>query len=100
MATLHLNLTICQISFADQNICQQLSESILEFLKWANDSEATYRSYRALGNLLCTPYGPSTSALIVSVDSVTDRLRDNMSAVQPAGFEKINEIARDIINTL
>lgn len=89
-----------QQAYADKNICQQLSESILEFLKWANDLEATYRSYRALGNLLCTPHGPTTSALIISIDSVTDRLRDNMSAEKPTGFEKINEITRDIINTL
>lgn len=95
-----LNLTISQISFADEKICQQLSESTLNFLRWSKDLEATYRGYRALGNLLCTPFGMHTSALIVSADAVADCLRVHMSADLPAGFEKINEISRDIINAL
>lgn len=53
-----------------------------------------------VGNLLSTPHAPIISALLISTDQVMDALRSNMSAQQQYGFEKINEIARDIINTL
>lgn len=93
-------MTVSQTNYADQTICNQIAESILEFLAWSSDPEAYYRGCRALGNLLCTPYGHTISALIVSSDAVTDRLRENMSSTQSNGFEKVNEIARDIVNTL
>lgn len=52
------------------------------------------------GNLLCTPHAATISALLISSDQVMDALRSNMSAQQQHGFEKINEIARDIVNAL
>lgn len=100
ITTLFLNLTVSQTSYADQTICNQIAESILDFLTWSSDLEACYRSYRALGNLLCTPYAQTIGALIVSTDIVTEKLRENMSSSLPNGFEKINEVARDIINAL
>lgn len=53
-----------------------------------------------IGNLLCTPHAPTISALLISTDQVMDALRSNMSSQQQYGFEKINEIARDIVNAL
>lgn len=100
IAALYLNLTISQLTNADQGACQQLAESILIFLGWVTDPEATYRGYRALGNLLSTSHGQTVSALIVSADVVVERLRINMNSSQSTGFVKINEIARDIINAL
>lgn len=100
IATLYLNVTITQLEFADQEICRQATESLLEFLRWGSDLEAFYRAYQALGNLTCTQHGAITSAQIVSVDQVIDRIRDNMSATQPNGFEKINELARDLTTAL
>lgn len=100
VSSLLLNLTIVQIGFADGAQCEQITETILDFLLWNIDLEALYRCYRGLGNLLCTPYGQTTSALVVSIDQVMDKLRENMSAPQPNGFEKINEIAREIVNAL
>lgn len=52
IATLFLNLTIAQTNYADQNQCQLITESIIDFLLWNADPEALYRIYRALGNLL------------------------------------------------
>lgn len=100
VATLLLNLTIVQTGFAEQTQCTQITETIIDFLLWNADTEALYRSYRALGNLLCTPYTQTISAQIVSTDQVMDALRDNMSAQQSYGLEKINEIAREIVNAL
>lgn len=100
IATVFLNVSITQLEFADQEICRQTTEGILEYLRWGQDLEAFYRAYQALGNLTCTPYGPITSAQIVSVDQVFERIRDNMSAVQPVGFDKMNELARDLATAL
>lgn len=100
ISTLLLNLSIVQIGYAEQNQCQQITESILDFLLWNTDAEALYRSYRAIGNLLCTPHATEISAQLISTDHVMDTLRSNMSAQQQIGFEKINEIARDIVNAL
>lgn len=100
IATLLLNLTIVQLTMKEQAQCTQITETIIDFLLWNSDSEALYRSYRALGNLLTTPFGPTISAQIISTDQVMDALRENMSAQQSYGFERINEIARDIASAL
>lgn len=85
---------------ADQEICRLTTEGLLELLKWIGDLEAYYRAYQSLGNLTCTPFGQITSAQIISVDVVVDKIRDFMSSVLPNGFEKLNEIARDLTSAL
>lgn len=98
IATLLLNLTIIQTGYAEATQCQQLSETILNFLLWTSDAEATYRSYRGLGNLLKTAHGSAISAQIVSTDHVMDKIRENMNASHV--LEKLNEISRDIVEAL
>lgn len=100
ISTLLLNLTVAQINCADENQCQQITESIIDFLIWNADPEALYRSYRAIGNLLCTPHAPTISAQLISTDQVMEALRNNMSAQQQYGFEQINEIAQDVVSAL
>lgn len=100
ISTLLLNLTILQANYADQTQCELIAESIIDFLLWSTDPESLYRSYRAIGNLLCTPHAATISAQLVSTDLLMDGLRNNMSAQQPTGFEKINEIAQEIVNAL
>lgn len=100
ISTLLLNLTVSQINNPNENQCQQITESIIDFLMWNADPEALYRSYRAIGNLLTTQYAPIISAQLISTDQVMDALRNNMSTQQQYGFEHINEIARDIVNAL
>lgn len=95
-----MNVTVLQIETADQEICRLTSEGLLELLKWISDLEAYYRSYQSLGNLTSTPFGAVTSAQIISVDVVVDKIRDFMSAGLPNGFEKLNEIARDLTAAL
>lgn len=100
IATLYLNASVTQLQLADAEVCRQLTEAVLEFLRWTHEPEAFYRAYQTLGNLTCTPSGAVTSAQIVSVDAVVDRLRDHMSCVQPAGMERLNELARDLTAAL
>lgn len=100
ISTLLLNLTIVQANYADQTQCEHITESIIDFLLWNADSESLYRSYRAVGNLLCTPHASIISAQLVSTDQIMDALRNNMSAQQPSGFQKNNEIAQDIVKAL
>lgn len=100
IATLFLNVTITQLTLADQEVCRQTTEGLLELLRWAAEPEAFYRAYQALGNLTCTPHGAITSAQIVSVDEVIDRLRDHMSSTQAPGMEKLNDLARDLTAAL
>lgn len=100
ISTMLLNLTIVQTNYADETQCQRISESVIDFLLWNADLEALYRSYRAIGNLLCTPHAPKISAQLISADQIMDALRSNMSAQQSSGFEKINEIAQEIVNAL
>lgn len=100
MSSFFLNVTVSQIEVADQELCRLTTEGLLELLKWINDLEAHYRSYQSLGNLTSTPFGQITSAQIISVDVVVDKIRDFMSAVLPNGFEKLNEIARDLTAAL
>lgn len=100
ISTLLLNLTIVQVNYADQTQCQLITESIINFLLWNVDVESLYRTYRAIGNLLCTSHAPTISAQLISMDQIMDGLRNNMSAPQPAGYEKINEISQEIVNAL
>lgn len=100
ISTFLLNLTILQVNYADQTQCQIITESIINFLLWSNDLESLYRTYRAIGNLLCTNHSSTISAQLISMDQIMDGLRNNMSAQQPAGFEKINEISQEIVNAL
>lgn len=101
IATLLLNLTIVEKNDStDQTKCQQITETIINFLSWNNDPEALYRSYRAIGNLLCTPNANIISAMLISTDQIMDALRNNMSTQQQYGYEKINEIARDVVNAI
>lgn len=100
ISTMLLNLTIVQGNYADQTQCQHIAESTINFLHWNSDPESLYRSYRAIGNLLSTPHASIVSAQLISTDQIMDGLRTNMSSQQPCGFEKINEIAQEIVNAL
>lgn len=100
IASLFLNVSATQLQVADQEVCRLTTEALLDFLRWAGDAEAFYRAYQALGNLTCTPYGAITSAQIISVDRVADRLRDHMSATQAPGMEKLNDLARQLTAAL
>lgn len=100
ISTLLLNLSIIQSSSVDKIQCQHITDSIINFLLWNADPEALYRSYRALGNLFNTPHAAEISAKLISSDQLMDALRNNMALQQHQGFEKINEIARDIVNAL
>lgn len=100
ISTLLLNFTIVHINHADETQCQHITESIIDFLLWNSDPESLYRAYRAIGNLLCTPYAATISAQLISTDQVMENLRNNMSSQQQAGHEKINEISREIVNAL
>lgn len=100
MATFYLNLTISMLNLAKTEICRSAAEGILSLLKWATDLETQYRCYQAFGNVMCTPFSTVASTMIISVDHVVERLRQNMSAVLPIGFEKLNELARDLTASL
>lgn len=101
IATLLLNLTIVEKnSSTDLVKCQNITEAIIDFLLWNTDPEALYRSYRAIGNLLSTPNANLISAQLISTDKIMNALRSNMSAQQQHGYEKINEIAREVVNAL
>lgn len=100
ISTLLLNFTIIQLSFVDKIQCQHITDSIIDFVLWNADPEALYRSYRALGNLLTTPNAAAVSAKLISTDQLMDALHNNMASQQQQGFEKINEIAQDIVNAL
>lgn len=100
IATLLLNLSVAQLKRPEEATCQQINESLIDFLLWNADSEALYRAYRALGNLLATPHAQVISAQIVSTDEVMDTLRENSKAPQQYGYEKVNEIAQEIIDSL
>lgn len=100
ISTLMLNLTIVQANFADETQCQHITATIIDFLLWSTDPESLYRSYRAIGNLLCTPHASVISAQLISTDQIMEGLRNNMSAHQQNGFEKINEIAQEIVSAL
>lgn len=101
IASFYLNASVAQLLPAsDADVCRQLTEAVLEFLRWTHESEAFFRAYQTLGNLTCTPSGAVTSAQIVSVDEVVDRLRDHMSRVQPVGLERLNDVARDLTAAL
>lgn len=101
IATLLLNLSIVQKkNNATEDHTRGTIETIIDFLLWNADPEALYRSYRAIGNLLSTSHGTILSALLVSTDVIMEGLRNNMTVQQQYGFEKINEISREIINSI
>lgn len=100
IASLFLNVSATQLTVADQEVCRLTTEALLDFLRWTAEAEAFYRAYQALGNLTCTPYGAITSAQIVSVDQVIERLREHMSAAQAPGMEKLTELARELTAAL
>lgn len=97
LATLYLNLTITQTVLANADECRIITEGITNFLKWCTDLEAFYRCIQGLGNLLCTPYGGTTSAQIISAESVLDKIREYSNTQQAIGFEKITECAKELL---
>lgn len=93
IATLLLNLTISQMDLADAESCKAITESIIEFIAWANDGEATYRALQAIGNLSCTAAGPVTLAQVSSVPIVASKI---LSYASTRGNPKLSEVARDL----
>ncbi|XP_073826829.1 phospholipase A2 activator protein isoform X2 [Musca autumnalis] len=92
IATFYLNQTITQTTgLANGDKCRILTEGLIEFLKWASDLEACYRCIQALGNMTTTPFGQETSALVISVDYVMDKLRELTNTPQVETFAKINK---------
>ncbi|XP_046812182.1 phospholipase A-2-activating protein isoform X1 [Lucilia cuprina] len=91
IATFYLNLTTTQTtSVANGEKCRMVTEGLVEFLKWATDLEACYRSMQAIGNLTTTPFGQEASALVISVDYVMDKLRELTNTPQAGVYAKIN----------
>lgn len=98
IASFYLNQTITQTTgLANGDKCRILTEGIIEFLKWATDLEACYRSMQALGNMTTTPFGPETSALVISVDYVMDKLREMTNTPQAGAFAKINTVGKALL---
>ncbi|XP_013111115.2 phospholipase A-2-activating protein [Stomoxys calcitrans] len=92
IATFYLNQTVTQTTgLANGNKCRILTEGLIEFLKWATDLEACYRCIQALGNMTTTPFGQETSALVISVDYVMDKLRELTNTPQVEVYSKINK---------
>lgn len=96
IATLYLSLSVTQTQAADGECCRIVTEGILEFLKWCKDLEATYRALQALGNLTCTPFGSQTTAQIISVDYVMDKIRE-VANHRVNGFEKLSDCANSLL---
>ena len=100
IATFYLNLTITQTkSIANGEKCRMITEGLIEFFKWAIDLEACYRSMQAIGNLTTTPFGQETSALIISVDYVMDKLRELTNTPQTGVFVKINSAGKALLSS-
>ncbi|XP_075153126.1 phospholipase A2 activator protein [Haematobia irritans] len=92
IATFYLNQTVTQTtSLANGDKCRILTEGLIEFLKWATDLEACYRCIQALGNMTTTPFGQETSALVISVDYVMDKLRELTNTPHVEVYAKINK---------
>lgn len=100
MSTLLLNLSVAQMKRPDETQSKHICETIIDFLLWNGDSESQYKAYRAIGNLLTTPHTLIISAQIISTDEIMDGLRENAKTAQPYGFEKINEMAQEILDAL
>lgn len=100
IASLLFNLTVIELDHPDASRCKQITESIIDFLMWNADSEALSRTYVAIGNLLSTPHSIEVGALVISADEVMEKLRHNQKAQQHYEFEKINAIAKDILEEL
>lgn len=100
IATTLLNLSVAQLKRPNESSCHQITETLIDFLLWTSDPESLYRGYRSLGNLLSTQFAPSISAQIISADEVTDALRENVKAPQPYEFDKINQIAQEIMDSI
>lgn len=93
-------MSVAQLKRPNESSCHQITETLIDFLLWTSDPESLYRSYRSLGNLLSTKFAPSISAQIISADEVTDALRENVKAPQSYEFDKINQIAQEIMDSL
>ena len=100
IATFYLNLTITQTKgIANGEKCRMITEGLIESFKWAIDLEACYRSMQAIGNLTTTPFGQETSALIISVDYVMDKLRELTNTPQTGIFVKINSAGKALLSS-
>jgi len=97
IASFFLNVTIMQTSKAQEKICHLVTEGVIELMKWALDLEALYRCMQALGNLTTTPFGQKTSAAVISVDFVMDKIREVTSTPQTGNLAKLNTIGKQLI---
>uniref|UniRef100_A0A1B0GMT0 Uncharacterized protein n=1 Tax=Phlebotomus papatasi TaxID=29031 RepID=A0A1B0GMT0_PHLPP len=100
VATFLLNATVSQMQLADGDECKILGECSLETMQWIEDLEATYRCFQALGNLTCTPVGQEIVALIVSVDTLVDKIKAFTLDNLPDGFDKLARCSRDLCVSL
>lgn len=99
IASLLLNMTIVQQTNGDADQSQQINETIIDFLLWSTDIQAIYRCYQAFGNLLCSTYGQTICAQIVSTDQIMDAIRDGAANKKPDAKE-ISEICSEIMKAL
>ncbi|XP_055917691.1 phospholipase A-2-activating protein [Eupeodes corollae] len=98
IATFYLNATISQKqATANNDMCRLITEGIIELLVWSNDLEACYRSIQAIGNLTTTTHAQLTSAQVISVDSVMDKIRTFADHPQVVGFEKLTAAAKALL---
>lgn len=94
IATFFLNQSILQ-KIPSNEVCTTLTIGAIKLLQWVSDSEATFRCYQAIGNLIV--FNPSTVLSIVkSVDQLKTALEQNRNA-QP---EKLAEISAELAEKL
>lgn len=92
LASFYLNLSMTQLDRPSLDFCKVFSDAVAEFLTWANDNEANYRGYQALGNLMSTPQGTLVANHLRSNSGLTDKILVSISS-EVNGFAKLNECA-------
>lgn len=101
IASFLLNVTITELmTTARDEMCRVTTETLIEFLQWANDMEATYRAMQAIGNLMTTTYAQGVVALVVSADPLIDKIR-KLTEITPKTDElaKVNAISSALLSS-
>lgn len=100
IASFLLNVTITELAKTKEAICRNTTETLIEFLQWVTDMEATYRAMQAIGNLMATTYAQEVIALIISAEFLIEKIR-KLTELTPKTDElaKVNAISSALLSS-
>jgi phospholipase A-2-activating protein len=99
LGSFFLNLSVGLLDKATSELAKALVANVSEFVAWASDHEAIYRSFQAIGNALKSDSASIVVPAVKENQVLHDKLLLFISNEVP-GFEKLHECSNYIYEML